>query len=200
MGVTLTDQEKADYARRYIYEGWGLAARQPLMVKELGARVGADGAPLKGTAANVGDALRQVATANGLKYDDAFYTDAARRVAIGVTTPEDLERTMREEAASKWPTYSEQILAGSNARDLAGAYINTYAKTMELDPYSVSLDDPALRGAMTGVDDKGNFRPMGLWEFEQSLRKDPKWKDTKQAQDDTVQIGMGILQRMGFVG
>jgi hypothetical protein len=71
---------------------------------------------------------------------------------------------------------------------------------MELDPYSVSLDDPALRGAMTGVDDKGNFRPMGLWEFEQSLRKDPKWKDTKQAQDDTVQIGMGILQRMGFVG
>lgn len=200
LGVSLTDEEKADYARRYIYEGWGIPARQELMTRELGARVGADGAALAGTSANIADVLKQTAEANGLKYSDAYYADAARRVAIGVTTAEDAQRQVREDAASKWPTYADQIRAGANARDLASAYINTYAKVMEMDPYSVSLDDPKLRAAMTGVDEKGNFKPLGLWEFEQSLRKDPKWMDTKQAQDEVSSIGVGVLQRMGFVG
>jgi CHAP domain len=200
LGVTLTDAEKEDFARRYIYEGWNLLARGDLLQKELGARVGKDGAALAGSSANIADTLKQIAEANGVKYNDEYYADAARRVAIGVATAEDVQRQVREDAASAWPTYADRIMAGANVRDLASAYINTYAKAMEKDPYSIDLNDPKLRAAMTGVDEKGNFKPMGLWEFEQSLRKDPKWMDTKQAQDEVTNIGVGILKRMGFVG
>lgn len=201
MGVQLSDVEKADFARRYIYEGWGTtAARGELMKEALGSKVGAEGTELMGAAGNIADTLKGIAENNGLKYDDAFYADAARRVAIGLVTAEDVQRQVREDAASKWPTYAEQIRAGADARTLASAYINTYAKVMEKDPYSISLDDPNLRAAMTGVDEKGNFKPLGLWEFEQSLRSKPEWMDTKQAQDSVSSIGVGILQRMGFMG
>jgi hypothetical protein len=119
---------------------------------------------------------------------------------MGETTEADIIDGVRREAASYWPTYSEQIMAGSNARDLMGAYINTYARTMELDPNGIQLDDPVLRKALTVSDGKGGFTQAGLWDFEQSLRKEDKWKNTKQAQDEMSSVGVGILRRMGFVG
>lgn len=199
LGIDLSDEEMDDYAERYIFEGWGRAERTKFMTEALGEKVGAEGAELAGTSANIADTLKQIAVQNGLKYDDTFYADQARQVALGMQTADDAKRRVREEAASAWPTYAEQIRAGADARTLASSYINTYAKVMEKDPNSIMLDDPVLREAMTGVDDKGNFKPMGLWEFEQNLRKKPEWMNTKQGQDTTVGVGTGILRRMGFL-
>jgi hypothetical protein len=199
-GVTLSPDQQAQLAHRYIFEGWGLQARKPLMQQEIGALVGKDGAALGGNAVSVAEGLKKIALNNGLSYDDAYYTDATRQIAMGLKTDKEIEAAIREEAASKWPTYADQIRAGSDARTLASSYINTYAKVMEKDPNSISLDDPTLRSAMTGVDDKGNFRPLGLWEFEQTLRKRDDWMDTKNGQDTTVSAGVGVLRRMGFLG
>lgn len=204
LGVTLTDEEMADYANRYIFEGWGTGVRGKFLTEALAEKIGTGSSAqeadfLGGASGNAADSLKATAVNNGLQYDDAYYVDVARQIALGMTTLDDAQRRMREEAATKWPTYSEQILAGANARQLASSYINTYAKTMELDPMSISLDDPLLREAMTGVDDKGNFRQMGLWEFEQHLRSKPEWMETKQGMDQTVSVGAGILRRMGFL-
>jgi len=53
---------------------------------------------------------------------------------------------------------------------------------------------------MTGVDDKGNPKQMGLWEFETQLKSDPAWMKTKQATDTVSSIGTDILRKFGFLG
>lgn len=201
LGVNLTPDEMNAMADRYIFEGWGTSsARAKFMTEALAEKIAANPeGTLEGSSGNIAQALQGIAENNGLQYDTAYYTDAAKRVARGETTQEDEARRLRDEAASMWPTYAEQIKAGADARTLAGSYINLYAKVMERDPTSIDLNDPILRGAMTGVDEKGNFKPMGLWEFEQSLRKRPEWMNTKQGQDTTTDVGVMVLRRMGLM-
>jgi hypothetical protein len=41
---------------------------------------------------------------------------------------------------------------------------------------------------------------MGLWDFEKSLKNDPRWMGTKQATNDIAGIGMDVLRSFGMVG
>jgi hypothetical protein len=200
LGLKLTPEQEAQYARKYIYQGWGDPARKSLMREELGGLIGTPGfEAADGTTETIAN-LKKIALQNGLVYDESYYVDATKQEAMGLKTAADLEMAMRQDAASKWPTYAEQIMAGANARSLASAYINTYATVMEKDPNGISLDDPTLRAAMTGVDEKGQFKQLGLWEFEQQLRSKDSWMDTKNGQDATASVGVGVLRRMGFLG
>jgi hypothetical protein len=197
----MSPQQRAAMAHRYIFEGWGDPAREQFMADALAGSIAADGSGfLSGASGNLQQNLMDTARRNGIKLDPSYYTAAAKSVAMGLQTPEDFQRELRAQAASYWPTWSDKIAAGVDAQDLASGYVNTMAKALELDPNNIALDDPRLRGTMTGVDEKGNPKMMGLWEFEQSLRAAPEWKNTKQAEDTTVGIGTGILRRMGFLG
>jgi hypothetical protein len=39
---------------------------------------------------------------------------------------------------------------------------------------------------------------MGLWDFEQQLKNDPRWMKTKQATNDIASVGMDVLRAFGF--
>jgi hypothetical protein len=171
-----------------------------VMKQELAKMIATTDGMYTGAAGTVEDSLKKIAINNGLTLDQSFYNTAAKQVATGAATLDDYERQVREQAASYWPTFSDQIIAGQDARNLASGYINTMARTLELDPNSIDLNDPSLRGAMTQIDEKtGKPKPVGLWDFEQGLRKRPEYMGTKQAEDKVVESGVGILTRMGFM-
>lgn len=201
MGASLTSEEMDDLAERYIFDGWSEPERAALMDQALSEQIELrkDSDLLMGAAGDLQQRLMQIANDNGLKYDMNFFQSAARSVAAGLSTDQDWEREMRAKAASMWPPYKDQILAGVDARSLASGYINKLSEVMELDPYTLDLNDPRIRMAMTGVDAQGNPKPMGLWEFEQSLRAAPEWMDTKQGQDQVSSVGAEVLRKMGFM-
>jgi CHAP domain len=203
MGVPVTsmsDRQMKELADRYIFEGWGQPDRANVMKQELAKMIATTDGMYTGVAGTVEDSLKRIAINNGLTLDQSFYNTAAKQVATGAATLDDYERQVREQAASYWPTFSDQIIAGQDARNLASGYINTMARTLELDPNSIDLNDPSLRGAMTQIDEKtGKPKPVGLWDFEQGLRKRPEYMGTKQAEDKVVESGVGILTRMGFM-
>jgi len=155
---------------------------------------------LMGGAGNLQEQLRRVAESNGLRLSQSYYESAARSVAAGLTTAEDWQREVREQSASLWPSWSEKIMGGVDARELASGYMNVMAETFEIMPDQISLDDPYIRQALTATDDKGNARPVGLWEFQQKLRNDPRWMGTKQAEDEISGIANDVLRMFGFVG
>ena len=200
LGAAVNSEILDDLAHRYISEGWGEAEREQLLDSALSEAITVqDDGMMLGSAGDLQDKLMKIANDNGLKYDTAFYQSAARSVAAGLSTDQDWEREMRSKAASMWPPYRDQILAGVDARYLASGYINKLAEVMEMDPYTLDLNDPRIRQAMTGVDAQGNPKPVGLWEFEQSLRADPKWMDTKKGQDQVSSVGAEVLRKMGFM-
>jgi hypothetical protein len=198
-GASLTPEQKRAFARRYWFEGWNDPDRAGMMGTELSQLISTgDNGFMKGASGGIQAKLMDTARRNGLTYDQRFFEGAARSVAAGLTTEEDWDRDLRSQAATLWQPWSDKIMAGLDAQDLASGYINMMAQTMEVDADSISLHDPRLMKAITHVDDKGNAAPMGLYDFNQMLREDPAWMQTKQATDSVSSIGMDILRRFGF--
>lgn len=99
-----------------------------------------------------------------------------------------------------WPVYGDKIRAGVNVYDLASPYIQTMAQEFEISPNDISLGDPYVREALTGVDDQGNPVAMGLWDFQKKLRKDPRWMNTSKAQNEVTGVAGRIMQMFGVLG
>lgn len=204
-GASLSPAEADALAKRYIYEGWGQDGRESFLMQALSQEItylpdDRGNARMVGGAGELADGLRQLAYANGMNYSDSFYLSAARSVASGLTTADDWERDMREQAATMWPVYGDKIRAGVNVYDLASPYIQTMAQEFEISPNDISLGDPYVREALTGVDDQGNPVAMGLWDFQKKLRKDPRWMNTSKAQNEVTGVAGRIMQMFGVLG
>ena len=200
-GRTLTAAELEANTQRYIYEGWGEVGRQQLLNDALavGLTTGTDGF-MAGAAGDLQQTLKDVANKNGLPLSQGYYESAAKSVASGLTTENDWIRDLRAQAASLWPSYADKINAGVDVGDLASGYVNTMANTLEINASEISLNDPSIREALSSFDDKGNPLPMGLWDFQNKLRSDPRWMNTKQATDSISETANTVLEMFGLRG
>jgi hypothetical protein len=205
MGSDVNEQELDALAKRYLYEGWNEPARKGLLNSALSENISyipdtRGQASLSGGAGQLSDDLRNLARANGVSYSDSWYLAAAKSVASGLSTTSDWERDVREQAASLFPVYSEKIRSGMSVYDLASPYINTLAQELEINPNQVTLDDPYIRSALGGMDDKGDFAPMGLWDFQKKIRQDPRWENTSKAQNEMTSVTGRVMQMFGLLG
>lgn len=201
VGVRLTPKQLSQLATRYNNEGWGKPGREQLLLTALSNEITPDEeGNLYGNSGNLQDDLRDIAEANGLRYSPEFYLSAARSVAANLSTPEDWQRDIRRQAASLYPSLADKINAGVSVKDIASSYINLMAQTFEVDPDQIPLTDPFIREALGGVDDKGNPGVMGMWEFQQKLRNDPRWMQTKQATDEMSNAAHSVLKAFGIMG
>ena len=205
MGADVTEQELNALARRYVYEGWENPSRQMLLSQALSEEItflpderGA--AQLMGGAGDLAGNLRNIAMANGVSFTDNWYLSAAKSVASGLSTAEDWERDVREQAASLFPVYSDKIKMGMNVYDLASPYIRTMAQEFEIDPGQITLNDPYIRQALSGMNDQGDFTPMNLWDFQKKLRQDPRWENTAAAQNEVTSVTGRVMQMFGLMG
>lgn len=205
MGADVTEEELNALAKRYIYEGWSDSTRRGMMANALSKEISfvrdqRGVASMRGEAGNLANDLRNLARANGVSYSDNWYESAARSVAAGLSTADDWERDLRDRAGSLFPVYSEKISQGMNVYDLASPYINTMAEELELDPNMITLNDPYIRSALGGMNDKGDFQPMGLWDFQKKLRNDPRWENTSKAQNEITSMTGKVMQMFGLMG
>jgi hypothetical protein len=69
-----------------------------------------------------------------------------------------------------------------------------------MDVNSISLDDPYIRQALTGVNDKGEPAATSLWEFQKKLRSDPRWMNTAKAQNEITGVTGKVMQMFGLTG
>ena len=201
-GIDLDASQIDTYARQAIANGWDQPGREQLLRNALAQQLQTpeEGKFMRGQAGNMEQIWMQTAARNGLKLSRDFFTSAARSVAMDLSTVEDVERQIREQAASMFPTFSQQILAGQDARDLASGYINMMAQELEMDPEMISLDDPMIRQAMGGISEDGKPTVEGLWAFQQRVRQDPRWMNTKRAADEMSNVARTVLETFGMMG
>ncbi len=194
-------------ARRYIYEGWGEEGRDSLMSRALSEDIqylpspSGKGTSMRGASGTLADNLKKLASANGLTYNDGWYQSAVKSVVAGLSTIEDKEREVREQAAGLWPTFSDRIRSGeATAMELASPYMNVMAQEFEMSPDSFNLNDPYIRSALTGMDDKGYPTATNLYDFQKKLRQDPRWMNTSKAQNDITSSAGKIMKMFGLIG
>ena len=83
---------------------------------------------------------------------------------------------------------------GIDLSTIYSPYKNMMANVLEINPQTISLDDPTLRSAITAESE------IPLYEFERQLRKDDRWQYTNTAREETSNATMKILQDFGFMG
>jgi hypothetical protein len=202
MGVTLTPEALDFFTEQYMMNGW--KERPQFLRQALTGNLEGFTTDFidydKGPAASLEMNLRSIARANGISYDESYYTGAARAVLAGLATPEDYIAEIRETAASRFPIFSERIRAGENARDIASPYITRMSEILELDGNEIDLNDRWITKALGNVGADGKPSAMSLWDFEKSLRSDERWQYTKNAHDEVSSLTSEIVSMFGFGG
>jgi len=161
----------------------------------LGSKTSIQGGVMWGEAGEAFDKLHEIAYLNGMTYK-TWYASEARRIASGRDTIESAEAAIRAQAAAKYSAFADQIKAGQNVMDLASPYIQSVAKILEVPDTDIGLTNSHVSKAMTT--NKGG-QAQSIWEFENSLRQDPTWKKTQNAQDSAMSTAHQVLQSLGMV-
>jgi hypothetical protein len=161
----------------------------------LGSKATTHGGVMWGEAGQAFDQLHSIAYLNGMTYN-TWYANEARAIASGRTTIEAAEAAIRAQAAAKYSAFADQIKAGQNVMDLASPYIQSVAKILEVPDTDIGLTNSHVSKAMTA--NKGG-QATSIWEFENSLRQDPTWKKTQNAQDAAMGTAHQVLQQWGMV-
>jgi hypothetical protein len=144
------------------------------------------------TAAN--QQLSSIAAANGITLTPQQMSDFGKRIATG-ENPDVIKAVIREQAALGQPENVKKLLGqGLNLADVYQPYKTAMAKTLEIDPNAISLDDPILRSAFTPTGEQT------LYDFQRSLRKDPRWQYTDNARGEVADSVTKVLQDFGFKG
>jgi len=145
------------------------------------------------------DKLQAFTYSMGVKMSGSWYTNAARAIVRGVATQQDYEDQVRRQAKSLFPQWSKQLDSGQTVADIASPYMQSMSQILEVPAGSVNLFDPAIKKALQAKDpNTGANTVTPIWQFENTLRSDPRWKGTKNAQDSMMQTAHQVLADFGL--
>lgn len=153
-----------------------------------------------GQAGTDAGSIKQTAWRNGVRISDTTMQSWVQAIAQGNMDTNYYQNYIRKQAKSLAPGYADQLDAGMDLYDLANPYIQAKASILEKDPQSIDLFDPDIRKALSATDEKGQPASQSLWQFELSMRKNPEWRKTKNAQDAAAGAARQVLTDFGFQG
>lgn len=138
--------------------------------------------------------LIRTALANGLKLDKDQLSNFEARLKAGEDI-DAIKTTIRKTASLGLPDSVKQIVdSGVDLSTVYSPYRSILAQTLEINPNSISLDDPTLRMAI------GPDKEMSLYEYQRTLRKDSRWQYTDQARAEAADVAKTVLKDFGFMG
>lgn len=152
-----------------------------------------------GAAGDTEDDLRTTAEKMGQRMSNDTLKSWVRSISRGDSTLQDFDAHMRARAEAQYPGYTDQIRRGLTVKDVADPYIETVAKTLELNPANIDIFDPHVQRALTqNRADNGKPNEFSMADFELSLRQDPRWAKTSNARDQMSSVANKVLQDWGF--
>ncbi|MGW2169140.1 hypothetical protein ACWC1C_01255 [Streptomyces sp. NPDC001705] len=178
-----------------IYKSLALGWSDARLKDWFGARATTHGGVMWGEAGEAFDKLHEVAYLNGMRYSQDWYKKNSQQIAGGKSTVENVEAAIRKAAAGRFSAFSEQILAGQNAIDLAAPYIKTVSQLLEIAETDVDLFDKHVYGAMNGAKAGANYP---LWQFENDVRNDPRWRKTNNARESMMTVARQVAKDFGL--
>ena len=141
------------------------------------------------------DVLAKTAMANGLNINQ--FADAsqwASRIAAGEPI-ETFKQTIRNAAKLGLPDNVKNLVdQGIDLDTIYSPYKQTMASILEINPDSISLNDPTLRMGIA------SDKEMPLYEYQRALKKDPRWQYTNNAKEDVSNSVQKVLKDFGFMG
>jgi len=193
--TSFTKKKIQEAAYNIVAKGWNEGQLRYF----LGQYVYFDGGQMEGQGADTVNELRAYAYSMGVTFSGKWYADNARKVLRGIATISDYKNDMLNQAKASFPQYAKQLDGGQTVADIASPYMQSMSQILELPAGSINLFDSTIKKALQ-YKNKNTLQTEAkpLWQFENDLRGDPRWKQTKNAQDSLMQVGHQVLADFGF--
>ena len=139
--------------------------------------------------------LEKTARANGLTLSTFADADSwVKRINQGESI-ENFKKIIRNTAKAGLPDNVKKLLDdGVDLDAVYSPYKQTMASILEINPDSISLNDPTLR---MGI---GADKEMPLYEYQRALKQDARWQYTNNAREDVSNSVQKVLRDFGFMG
>ena len=144
--------------------------------------------------------LKNFAGNNGIRLSDEAATTYANQIVGEAVSEDTVLSTIRESAATAFPSLAEKIKNGINLKTLADPYIQSMSDILEVPASSVDLFDPHIRSALSYTMKDGAVGTKSIYDFERELRKDPRWQYTEKARKEVSGATMQVLRDFGLQG
>lgn len=136
--------------------------------------------------------LRNAYADNGMKFDIAQQAKAVIESSLDSNKLKANVNLINLNAKTLYPAISKQIDDGYTVKQILAPYIAKRAEVLEENPNTMDMTQ------LTSVAAGPNL--MNLYDYEVSLRNDPKWAFTKNAKDSLSTVATGIARMFGLVG
>jgi len=164
---------------------------------------GAVSATTSGTIFNTAQSLASIAQQYGQSglYNQGMLNSYAANVAAG-TQGYDVNTFMEQQkqnAMNIYKPFANQISAGATVSSLADPYVNTIQNLLEVSPSDVQLGATTGYGAMVSKAMMGDgTTAVDPLSFANTVRSQPEWLNTKNAQSTLLGNANSIIQKMGL--
>lgn len=142
--------------------------------------------------------LNQYAYAMGVRNSDQWIQDAVRNVVRGKSSEQDFKNQIMQQSIAAFPQWEKQLMSGSTMMDLASPYTQSMSQILEIPPGSINLFDNTIRSALSWKDPQGQAGAKPIWQFQNDLRTDDRWKKTQNAQDAAMGVAHKVMQDFGI--
>jgi hypothetical protein len=141
------------------------------------------------------EVLAKTAMANGFNINQFADADQwATRVAAGEPI-ETFKQTIRNQAKLGLPENVKALVdQGIDLDTIYSPYKQTMASILEINPDTINVNDPMLRKAI------GPDKEMSIYDFQKTLKQDPRWQYTNNAREDVSSSVQRVLKDFGFMG
>lgn len=199
MGVGFGTARLRQIARDSLMFGWTDEALQRIIAAEWHYKPGGD---TTGQAATLENMIRGSANDYGVTISDSQVGKLLQGALNGTYTEDSLQDYVRDMARSKYPGLAKYLEQGFTTRQVAEPYIQSYSNILEQNAETVQLNDPTIQKALQGLapnkPNQTDAQAMTLYEFERGLRKDPRWRKTKNARESMTNAALSVLQDWGI--
>lgn len=195
-GVPLTRKEVNRYAEKAFMLGWSSEQILDHIAKDI--KPGKWGG-YEGQLASMETTLKETAFRNGINLNKKQLNGWMKSLVRGEADVAEFQNYIRRQAAETFGAYGKEIRSGVDLYTLAGPYMNTMAEILELNPADVNLFDKTIRRALSNRNEKGEYVPLSLTDFEDQLRADRRWQYTQSAKEQLQGYAVALGRMWGVI-
>jgi len=195
-GATNVDDNKVNrLADRAIF--YDLSAEE--LVKIVADSIDFNAAYLQGIAGTTSRDLQKLASQYGisLPQNSIELKNYTKDVITKKRTKEDITEIWKQDMMRNFPAFKARFDAGATLEDVASPYRDLMSEYLEIPKEQIRFNDKTLLGMMQGINSKdGSPRALSLSEGLDSIKKDPRWAYTKNAQQTILSAMQDVFALM----
>jgi hypothetical protein len=125
---------------------------------------------------------------------------AAKQIAMGDKTIEDYNVELQQIAKKEYPQFADRFDKDPTLTtlDIASPVINMLAKTWQMDPKTVKMDNPYVMSYLNYAGPDGKGQQPSYYDLLMKAKNDSKYDLTQEANESARDAATGLARAFGF--